>query len=211
MDQNEWRGCACQQFAVLASIHKPMACRDIHAAAVELNPHIRLRDVGQLIRQLIERGYVRCIIRQPVTGSLYYLTLKGRQHLEQQANIRRAGCPRGIDWELYAKVSRGRTRTAVLMALQRLQLKTGEPQTVGKIRRELIRHHPITLNATIRAMNELCPWTIGFHATINPGNLSRQLPASSEKRFALREVAGKNIVTEFVCGAIEDEKAFGRL
>ena len=153
--KDEWLGSACQQRAVLASIRKPMACRDIHAAAVGQNPHIRLRDVGQLIGKLIARGYVRCVSRLPVTGSLYHLTLKGRQHLAQHANIRRAGCPRNIDWELYAKVSRGKTRKSVLLELHRLQLKTSEPQTIGKLRRKLISHHPITLNATIRAMNEL--------------------------------------------------------
>ncbi len=155
MEWNDWLGRACQQHAVLASIRKQMACRDIHAAAIELNPHIRLRDVGKLVRQLIARGFVRCVSRQPVTGSLYHLTLKGRRHLELHANITRPGCPRNVDWDLYAKVSRGKARKAVLLELHRLQLKNGEPQTIGKLRRELIRHHPITLNATIRAMNEL--------------------------------------------------------
>jgi hypothetical protein len=56
---------------------------------------------------------------------------------------------------MYARIARGKTRSAALQELRRLHLKTGEPQTIGKLRRELTTRYPITLNAMIRAINEL--------------------------------------------------------
>ena len=155
MNKEEWLSSASQQHAILVSIRKPMLFRDIHAAAIALNPHIRLRDIGKLTKQLMARGYVRCINKQPVTGSIYYLTPKGRHELLKHAKLNRPGCPRNINWNTYARISRGRTRRAVFQELRRLQNKTIEPQTINRLRRELINHHPITLNATIRAMDEL--------------------------------------------------------
>ena len=152
---SEWMGRACQQRAVLISIRKPMTCRDIFDAAVRMSPRIRLRDIGDILRQLASRGYVRCINRQPVTGSLYYLTLKARRHLMDYLKVHRSGKPKSVDWKMYAHISRGKTRKAVFLELKRLDGKTGEPQTISRVKRALTHKHPVTLNATIRAVNEL--------------------------------------------------------
>lgn len=144
-----------QRAAVARVLRKPMTGTEICAAAQTVNPHIQLRDVWQLLRQMQDREIVYCINPRLVTGRLYALTARGRAAVRAAFGIPVTMPPSNLDWRKYSWVVRARVRRLTLMALGQLEAKTNAPQTATAIRKHLRTEHPVGLNPVIRALKDL--------------------------------------------------------
>ena len=144
-----------QRAAVAQALRKPMTATEICAAARAINPHIQLRDVWHLLRQMQERELVHCINPRLVTGRLYELTYRGKAAATVAFGVVIPATPTHIDWRKYSRVARAKIRRLTLSGLGHLEQKTGEPQTTTHLRKHLRSEHPVGLNPVIRALKDL--------------------------------------------------------
>jgi Fe2+ or Zn2+ uptake regulation protein len=144
-----------QKQSVAKVIRKPMTPTEIHRASHTLNPHIQLRDIWSILRQLEKRGLVYCLNSHRLPGDVYFFTEWGRHvaatslgiHLNRELN--------GVNWRLYGRVACAPARRAVLQELWRSE-KQGIPEiTVSLIRKGLRDRRPMALNQVVRAIKEL--------------------------------------------------------
>jgi hypothetical protein len=132
-----------------------MAGTEICTAARAFNPHIQLRDVWHLLRQMQEREMVYCINPRLVTGRLFALTERGRDEVHAAFGIVVTAPPANIDWRKYSWVVRAKIRRLTLAALDQLESKTNSPQTATAIRKFLRTEHAVGLNPVVRALKDL--------------------------------------------------------
>lgn len=144
-----------QRAAVARVLRKPMTGTEICVAARAINPHIQLRDVWHLLRQMQERELVHCFNPRLVTGRLYALTPRGRDAVHEAFGISVTIPPSPIDWRKYSWVMRAKIRRLTLIGLGQLEAKTGAPQTATAIRKHLRTEHAVGLNPVIRALKDL--------------------------------------------------------
>jgi DNA-binding PadR family transcriptional regulator len=150
-----WLQRGTQRAAVARALRKPMTGTEICSAARAINPHIQLRDVWHLLRQMQERELVHCLNPRLVTGRLYALTERGRDDVHAAFGIVVTNPPSNIDWRKYSWVVRAKIRRLTLIALGQLEAKTGAPQTATAIRKHLRSGHAVGLNPVIRALKDL--------------------------------------------------------
>ncbi|MBI2925503.1 MAG: hypothetical protein HYY24_07345 [Verrucomicrobia bacterium] len=118
-----------------------------------MNPHIQLRDVWSIMRQLWERGLAVCLNPRHTTGKLYALTERGRQVAEQAFGVKVEPVSARVDWKRYGQVVRAKVRKLVLLELRKLPPDSIKTATV--IRKRVCEKHLIGLNPTMRALKEL--------------------------------------------------------
>lgn len=153
-DDVQWVKRGRQRSAVAAVLRKPMTTGEICRAARSLSPRIQLRDIWLILRDMARRRIVMCLNPRYATGKLYTLTERGRNaaHACFGADVHQPR--RDIDWRKYAQIARAATRKTVLLELNTLTLRG--PVTATTVKKSLHGKHPIGLNATIRALRELC-------------------------------------------------------
>lgn len=144
-----------QRAAVAQALRKPMTGTEICTAAQAINPHIQLRDVWHLLRQMQDRELVHCINPRLVTGRLYALTERGCDDVHAAFGIIVAHPPTNIDWRKYSWVARAKIRRLILVALGQLESKMSSPQTATALRKHLRTAHSVGLNPVIRALKDL--------------------------------------------------------
>ena len=127
----------------------------ICAAARTLAPHIQLRDVSHLLREMQQRDLVLCLTPRLVTGRLYCLSAKGRAAVQSAFGSSIVELPSNIDWRRYSWVVRAKIRRLTLIGLGQLEDKAGEPQTATAVRKHLIPEHAVWLNPVIRSLKDL--------------------------------------------------------
>lgn len=142
-----------QRAAVARMLRKPMTTTEICRAARELAPHIRLRDIWLILKEMAERRLAVCLNPRHVTGKLYALTDRGRRAVKQAFSIEVPRISKGVDWRKYARVVRAKVRRLVLLEVARLS--ASGPVTATEVKRSLREKHPLGLNPTIRALKEL--------------------------------------------------------
>ena len=132
-----------------------MTSLEILNAAKPLSPRLQLRDVWHLMRQFEQEGLAACLNPMEKTGRLYHLTDFGREIVAGALGINVDALPTDIDWQIYSRIVRAKIRKWVLCEL-------GEPRWDGKpgltateLRKGLLKKHPLALNPTIRALQEL--------------------------------------------------------
>ncbi|MBI3852707.1 MAG: hypothetical protein HY298_20830 [Verrucomicrobia bacterium] len=144
-----------QRAAVAQALRKPMTGTEICATAQAINPHIQLRDVWHLLRQMQEREIVYCINPRLVTGRLYALTERGRDDVHAAFGIGVTHPRSNVHWRKYSWVVRAKIRRLTLGAVGCLEEKTHEPQTATAMRKHLRSEHAVGLNPVIRALKDL--------------------------------------------------------
>jgi len=75
----KWLQRGRQRAAVAGSLRKPMTASEICRAARQTNPHVQLRDIWLIMRQLEEKKLVVCLNPRQTNGKLYSLTDHGRE------------------------------------------------------------------------------------------------------------------------------------
>lgn len=151
----EWIRRGRQRQAVILAIKKPMTGKQILESAIKMTPHIRLRDISKILKDLISRGLVIRLNGKEVTGTLYWLTGKGIKTIANSFNTERSTRPRGVDWKAYALLMRGKARRKVFIELKDLCKRNDRGCSVSEIRKSMNTQYPIAMNATIRAVREL--------------------------------------------------------
>ena len=144
-----------QRAAVAQALRKPMTGTEICAAARAFSPHIQLRDVWHLLRQMQQRGLVYCMNPRLVTGRLFALTESGRDEVHAAFGIVVAVPPANLDWRRYSWVARAKIRRLTLIALAQLEAKNNAPQTATSIRKHLVAKHAVGLSPVLRALRVL--------------------------------------------------------
>ena len=129
---------------------------EILNAARPLSPRIQLRDVWHLMREFETRGLATCLNSNERTGRLYHLTEFGRQIVQFAFSISVDPLPAGIDWVIYSRIARAKTRRWILSELARPRFDGKQSMAATQIRRGLLDRCPLGLNPTIRALQELC-------------------------------------------------------
>lgn len=132
-----------------------MTGTEICAAARALAPHIQLRDVWHLLREMQERSLVTCHNPRLVTGRLYEHTARGRAAVAVAFGIAIPTARDGVDWRGYSWVVRAKVRRLTLLGLATLERKSGESQTATAVRKHLCTEHPIGLDRVVPALKEL--------------------------------------------------------
>lgn len=157
LDRNDvpWLKRGTQRAAVAQALRKPMTGTEICAIARAINPHIRLRDVWHLLREMQARDLVHCLNPRLVTGRLFALTERGRDDVHAAFGIVVQNPPTNLDWRKYSWVVRAKVRRLTLTALGQLQAKTNARQTATAIRNHLRTEHAVGLNPVIRALKDL--------------------------------------------------------
>ena len=135
----DWLKRGRQRSAVAQVLRRPMTPSEIWRAAQSIAPRIQLRDVWFILRQMEQRKLVSCLNPKEVTGKICYWSAA------------RPPTSPHINWHRYACVVRSKNRRAVLLELSR---RDGEP--ASRIRRAVNERQPVSLNAVIRALKELC-------------------------------------------------------
>ena len=151
----KWLQRGRQRAAVAGSLRKPMTASEICRAARQTNPHVQLRDIWLIMRQLQEKRLVLCLNPRQTNGKLYSLTDHGREVVATAFGVNRDPVPGNLNWRIYGNVARGKIRRVVLEGLGTLGERTGEAQTAAALRKSLRNGHPMGLNQVIRALREL--------------------------------------------------------
>jgi DNA-binding PadR family transcriptional regulator len=154
-DDTGWLKHGRQRAAVAQVIRKPMTATEICAAARLINPHIQLRDIWYLLREMQNRNLVFCRNPRLVTGRLYELTGRGQKAVTSAFSISIAPPTQNIDWRKYSWVVRAKIRRLTLVGLEHLQEKNGAPQTATNIRKHLRSEHGVALNPVLKALKDL--------------------------------------------------------
>jgi DNA-binding PadR family transcriptional regulator len=154
-DDTGWLKRGTQRVAVAQVIRKPMTATEICAAARVINPHIQLRDIWYLLKEMQNRNLVWCRNPRLVTGRLYELTAQGQQAVASAFAISIAPTAVQLDWRKYSWVVRAKIRRLTLIGLDQLQEKSGIPQTATSIRKHLRSEHGVALNPVLKALKDL--------------------------------------------------------
>ena len=136
-------------------LKKPMTGSEIRNAARPLSSRLQLRDVWHLMRGFQSRGLVKCLNPEEKTGKLYHLTEFGCEVVQCAYSIVVHPVPTDIDWMIYSRIARAKTRRWVLSELARPRLDGKQSLTATEIRRGLLERYPLGINPTIRALQEL--------------------------------------------------------
>lgn len=142
-----------QRAAVARVLRKPKTTSEICEAARVFSPHVQLRDIWLILKEMSAKRLVVCLNPRHVTGKLYALTDRGRRAVRQAFGIEVPRIPKGVDWRKYARVVRAKVRRLVLIEVARLS--ASRPVTATEVKRSLRDKHPLGLNPTIRALEEL--------------------------------------------------------
>jgi len=145
-----------------------MTGSELCTAARAINPHIQLRDVWHLLRQMLERKLVVCLNPRLVTGRLFLLTTRGHSAVHTAFGIQVSPAPH-LDWRKYSRVVRAKIRRLTLNSLGQLEDKTGEPHAATAIRKHLRSEHAIGLNPVLRALRDLTALRLVRSDTIKCG------------------------------------------
>jgi DNA-binding PadR family transcriptional regulator len=132
-----------------------MTATEICSAARMINPHVQLRDIWYLLKEMQNRKLVLCRNPRLVTGRLYELTTRGQQAVASAFSISIAPVSQPLDWRKYSWVVRAKIRRLTLVGLEHLQEKSGTPQTATGIRKHLRSEHAVALNPVVKALKEL--------------------------------------------------------
>ena len=154
-DDAEWLKRGRQRAAVARKLKKPMTGTEICAAARALTPHIQLRDVWHLLREMQQRELVLCLTPRLVTGRLYCVTTKGRSAIQEAFGVSLPEPPSNIEWRKYSRVVRAKIRRLTLLGLGQLEDKADEPQTATAVRKRLLSEQGVGLNPIIRSLKDL--------------------------------------------------------
>jgi DNA-binding PadR family transcriptional regulator len=185
-DEHRWMKSGRQRSAVAQALRKPMTATEILAAARQVNPRIQLRDIWFLMRQFGKRGLVTCLNSKSVTGKVYFFTARGQKAVADAFGKRLTRPVRGVDWQRYGWVVRGRIRREVLIELGRSWAAEGA--TASGIRRRLRDRHLVGLNPTLRALKELVQ--AGFVAAqgCNPARRSKLYRLTKSGRLCVEQL-----------------------
>jgi Fe2+ or Zn2+ uptake regulation protein len=154
-DDSGWLKRGRQRAAVARVLRKPMTATEICAAARAINPHVQLRDIWFLLRQMQDRNLAVCLNPRLVTGRLFMLSPKGQTAVQEAFATQIAPLPTNIDWRKYSWVIRAKIRRLTLAGLGHLEQKTAQPQTATNLRKHLRPERPVGLNPVIRALKDL--------------------------------------------------------
>lgn len=132
-----------------------MTGKEIWLGARAQAPKIQLRDVWFLLRQLQTEGLVECLNPTEVTGRLYCYSDLGRQIAQKAFKTSIPLPPSDLDWNVYAQVARAKVRWEILGELGRDRLGPDQGLISTRLRKNLLPRHPLSKNATFRALKEL--------------------------------------------------------
>lgn len=144
-----------QKRAILPVLVHPLTETQICQAAQSSDPHILLRDVWYVLRQMQKRSLVQCLNPGQVTGRLYCLTDFGRKVVRAAFNLKVPPLSTEVPWKKYSLVVRAKTRRMVVLELGEFaSLYPGEA-TAAQLRKHLNQRYPIGLNPIMRTLKEL--------------------------------------------------------
>lgn len=155
VDLIKWIKRGKQRRAVTMSLRKPMTGSEIWAEARVRAPRIELRDVWFLLRQMRDARLVECVNPGEVTGRLYRYTDLGREIVYQAFDIARAPPAGNIDWNTYARITRGKARKAVFCELGRDRLGPDTGLVPVRLRKNLLERKPLSKNVVLRVLCDL--------------------------------------------------------
>src|SRR5437870_1019329 len=145
-----------QKRAILQVLAHPMTKTQICQEATRIDPHILLRDVWFIVRQLQKRNLVQCLNPSQGTGKIYCLTDWGRKVVAYAFDVKAPHLPADVPWKEYSLVVRAKTRRLVVLELGKFaSLNLGEA-TAARVRKRLNQTYPIGLNPVMRTLRELC-------------------------------------------------------
>jgi len=135
---SNWLKRGNQRAAVAEVLRRPMTPTEIWRAAQAIASHIQLRDVWFILRQMEQRKLVTCFNPKELTAKVYFWTKSRVTFLSERG------------WHNYAYVIRAKVRRCAL-----LQVFQHADQPASVIRRVVNEHHSVSLNAVIRALQDL--------------------------------------------------------
>lgn len=156
------------------SLARPMTQTELRNIAMQINPHIQLRDIWHLMNQFQEKGLAACLNPGSPVGKIFSLTEHGRKAVQEGLGIEIKPIPAGIDWKAYSYAARAKARKAVLVELWKLSIENHAGITATQVRKGLKERFPIGLNPTIRALKEL-----------KKHGLIEQIEAAQKSRYRL--------------------------
>ena len=112
-----WIKAGCQRAAVVQALYKPQIASDILRKALPLAPRLLLRDVWFVLNELQGKSLAYRLTPRLVTGTVYFLTEKGRASVAKGFGKEMEKPDGEVDWQHYALVARATTRRALLLAL----------------------------------------------------------------------------------------------
>ena len=135
----DWLKRGRQRAAVAQVLQRPMTPSEIWRAAQSIATRIQLRDVWSILRQMQQRKLITCFNAKELNGKTYYWSAASPSPSPS------------VNWHRYACVVRSKNRGVVLLELARR-----DGQSASRIRRAVNERQPISLNAVIRALRDLC-------------------------------------------------------
>ena len=149
LTRGKQRHAAAISFTAMRSGAELLSLAKTHASK------ITARDLRAILREFEARGLIHCINPQDTCGRLFCPTPQGARLFEQLSGKAVVLPPDDLDFGLLAFLARGRVRRAVFLLLASEPLGKPKPRAASTLKRALRGHCPVTLNQTIRALNEL--------------------------------------------------------
>jgi hypothetical protein len=177
-----------QKRSIVQVMRKPMTPAEIRKASRDLDPHIQLRDIWLILRQLETKGLVYCLNPHRITGDLYFFTEWGRHIAGGSLGIHVNPEPGNVNWRLYGRVASARVRRTVLLELARLEQRGFPEITAAIVRKELRGRFPIALNQTVRALKELERYRLIFCSGLTRKRLKRKYQLAEAGKLVVEEL-----------------------
>ncbi len=148
----EWMKRGSQKAAIFRVMTRPMPPIQLLELARMRNPAITMRDLWGVLHSGIDAGVTQCLTPSLPQSRIYYPTDLGRRALDRAFGLQVPPLPDGVNWERTAYVLSGSARTRVFLEVQSTD---GHPRRATDIKTALRSRAGITLNQSIRALNEL--------------------------------------------------------
>ena len=133
-----------QRKAVYEALTRPMTGRQLLKLARRVAPSMTYQDLRHILRNFQQTGLVTCLNPESQTGRFYVVTPFEEKISQASRQI-----------HLCAKVSRAKTRLAVLKEVAKERFFESHPLTATQIKKYMRESYPLGLNHVISALKFL--------------------------------------------------------
>lgn len=144
-----------QKRAVALSIYRFGSVKEIWQRAQTYAPKISMRDTTRILKCMDRYGIVDLLNPDVQSGRVYAASSSGKTLLEQTFYIKVQPPPNDINWHQYAFLIRAVSRLAVFREIGRNPIREEPSKTATSIRKQVNLAQPISLNATLRSLEDL--------------------------------------------------------